>query len=89
MKLSGDPGTFLLLCLNQLAADVCKRGFSQFALGDVQNLSDEILSRFQMLAASNQSSAAFGPDDASTFMNAAFLEPLETALLGESFTQLF
>ena len=35
VKLSANPGTFLLLCLNQLAADVCKRGFSQFALGDV------------------------------------------------------
>ena len=35
VKLSANPATFLLLCLNQLAADVSERGVSQLALGDV------------------------------------------------------
>jgi hypothetical protein len=35
VKLSANSGTFLLLCLNQLAADVCERGFREFPLGDV------------------------------------------------------
>src|SRR5438477_5638641 len=35
VKLPADPATFLLLCLNQLAAHTCKRSFGQFALGDV------------------------------------------------------
>ena len=46
VKLSANPGTFLLLCLNQLAAHVCERGFGQFALGDVDkrdHCSDNLL----------------------------------------------
>jgi hypothetical protein len=35
MKLSGDPATFLLLCLNQPAAHAPERRFRQFALRDV------------------------------------------------------
>jgi hypothetical protein len=35
MKLSGDPATFLFLCLNQPAAHALKRRFRQFALRDV------------------------------------------------------
>lgn len=35
MKLSGDPATFLLLCLNQPAAHARERHFRQLALRDV------------------------------------------------------
>ena len=35
VKISANPGTFLLLCLNQLTAHVCERRLRQFTLGDV------------------------------------------------------
>jgi hypothetical protein len=40
VKLSSDPGAFLLLCLNQLAAHIRERSFSQFELRDVDTNPD-------------------------------------------------
>jgi hypothetical protein len=35
VKLSANSDTFLFLCFDQLATDVCERGFGDFPLGDV------------------------------------------------------
>src|SRR6266481_964901 len=43
VKLSGDPGSFLLLCLNQPAAHAGEGRFRQLALGDVHHGTHELL----------------------------------------------
>ena len=40
VKFSGDPATFLLLCLNQLATYAGERGIRQFAGRDVEKRDD-------------------------------------------------